>query len=148
MTFSSRTIQRSSPGVPLPNWRGARLVEVANALLPRPPPAARGDDDLLAGAVEVAQDVAAVAVVDDRAGRHGDDEVFGLAAVAVARLALAAGVGAPVLAVDDVGEAVAAGDGADDHVAAVAAVAAVRPALGDVLLAPEATAARRRRRRP
>jgi hypothetical protein len=37
MTFSSRTIQRSSPGVP--GWvsRGARLVAVANARFPRPP---------------------------------------------------------------------------------------------------------------
>ena len=47
----------------------------------------------------------------------------------------------PVLAVDEVGEAVGAGDGAEDDAAAVAAVAAVGPALGDVLLAAEAEAA-------
>src|SRR5262245_6032159 len=47
----------------------------------------------------------------------------------------AAGVGAPVLAVDDLGEAVGAGDGADDDVAAVG------PAAGDILLAAETTAA-------
>ncbi len=50
--------------------------------------------------------------------------------------------GAPVLAIDDLGQAVGSGHGADDHVAAIAAVAAVRPTLGDVLLAPEAAAAR------
>ena len=66
----------------------------------------------------------------------------------LARAAAAAALGAPVLAVDDVGEAVGAGDGADDDVAAVAAVAAVGPALGDVLLAAEAAGSRGRRRRP
>ena len=37
MTLSSRVSQRSSPGVPGWASRGARLVEVAKALLPRPP---------------------------------------------------------------------------------------------------------------
>src|SRR5205823_1861421 len=46
-----------------------------------------------------------------------------------------------VLAIDDVGEAVGAGDRADDDAAAIAAVAAVGAALGNVLLAPEAAAA-------
>ncbi len=50
-------------------------------------------------------------------------------------------LGTPVLAVDDFGEAVGAGDGADDDAAAVAAVAAVRPAARHVLFAPEAAAA-------
>ena len=62
-------------------------------------------------------------------------------AVAVVRPAAAAVVGAPVLAVDDVGQAVGAGHGADDDVAAVAAVAAVGAAARHVLLAAEATAA-------
>ena len=60
----------------------------------------------------------------------------------LSRPAAAAAVGAPVLAVDDLGQAVGAGHGADDDVAAVAAVAAVRPALGYVLLAPETAASR------
>src|SRR5262249_56738958 len=102
--------------------------------------AAAGHGHLLAGGGQVAQHVAAVAVADDRAGRHGDDQFVGAAAVAVVGHAAAAVGGAPVLAVDDVGEAVGAGDGADDDVAAVAAVAAVGPAAGDVLLAAEAAA--------
>src|SRR5262249_10584626 len=113
--------------------RGERLVAAAAA-------PAGGDGDLLAGAGEVAEDVAAVAVADDGARRDGDDEVLGVLAVAVVAPAAAAGGGAPVLAVDDLGEAVGAGDGADDDVAAVAAVAAVGPAAGDVLLAAEAAA--------
>ena len=52
-----------------------------------------------------------------------------------------AALGPPVLAIDDLGQAVGAGHGADDDVAAVAAVAAIGAALGNVLFAPEAAAA-------
>ena len=103
---------------------------------------ALGDDDLVTVLLEVAQDVAAIAVADDGARRHGNEELVSLAAVAVGRLALAAAFGPPVLAIDDVGEAVGAGDRTDNDVAAVAAIAAVGAALGHILLAPEATAAR------
>src|SRR5262249_2022758 len=74
--------------------------------------------------------------------RHGDDKVLGLATVAVGRFAAPAVVGAPVLAIDDVGEAVGTRHGAHDDVAAVAAVAAVGPALRYVLLPPETATAR------
>src|SRR5262249_31584772 len=111
--------------------RGERLVAAAAA-------AAARHVDLVAGGGQVAQHVAAVAVADDRPRRHRDDEVVGAAAVTVGAAAAAAALGAPELAVDNLGEAVGAGDGADDDRATVAAVAAVRPALGDVLLAAEA----------
>ncbi len=104
-------------------------------------PAAAGDDDFLAGCRQVAEDIAAVAVVDEGARRDTDDQGTGAAAVAVVGAAAPAGFGNPVLAVDDLGEAVSAGHGADDDVAAVAAVAAVGPATRHVLLAPEAAAA-------
>ena len=71
-------------------------------------------------------------------GGTRDDEVLGGAARSFGAACRAGRTGAPVLAIDDVGEAVGPGDGADDDVAAVAAVAAVGPAFGDVLLAPEA----------
>src|SRR5204862_4823842 len=92
---------------------------------------------LLAGAGQVAQDVAPVAVVNQRAGRDGDDEVGGTAAVTVIAAAGATGGGAPVLAVDDLRQAVGAGHGADEDRPAVAPVAAVGPSLGHVLFTPE-----------
>ena len=98
MTLSSSTSQLLLAGRALAElaWRAVRGR--GERLVAAPAPPARGDDDLLAAPVQVAQDVAPVAVVDDGPGRDGDDEVFGLAARAAARLALAAGVGAPVLA--------------------------------------------------
>jgi hypothetical protein len=43
---------------------------------------------------------------------------------------------------DDLGQAIRAGHGADDDIAAVSSVAAIRTTLGHVFLAPETTAAR------
>src|SRR5207248_712669 len=59
------------------------------------------------------------------------------AAVAVVAAAATAARGAPVLAVDDVGQGVGAGGGADDDRATVAAVAAVGAAARHVLLPAE-----------
>ena len=101
---------------------GERLVALAAA-------AALGDGHLLAGLGQVAEDVAAVAVADDRAGRHVDDEVLGVAPWQLAAARRRRRCGPPVLAVDQAREVVGPGDGADDDGAAVAAVAAVRPAL-------------------
>src|SRR5438132_1131273 len=94
--------------------------------------------DLLARFGQVAQDMAAVAVENQGAGRDVEEEVVGAWAVAVGRPAGAAALGAPMLLVHNRGQAVGAGHGADDDAAAVAAVAAVRPAARHVLLAPEA----------
>src|SRR5581483_6795706 len=87
---------------------------------------------------QIAKHVAAIAVEDQRAGRHIDDQVLGVAAVTVVGPARTAARSAPVLTVDDRGQAVGAGHGADDDRAAMAAVAAVGTALGDVLLPAEA----------
>src|SRR5205823_6338119 len=97
--------------------------------------AALGHGDLLAHLGQIAQQVAAVAVEDQRARRHVDEEILGLVAVAVGPAAAAAGRRPPVFLVDDRRQTVGAGDGADDDAAAVAAVAAVGAALGDVFFA-------------
>ena len=80
-------------------------------------------------------------VDDHRAGRHADHQVFGAAAVAIASRAVLAALGPPVLAVGERRQAVDARLGDHDDAAAVAAVAAVRPAARHVLLAAEAHAA-------
>src|SRR5262249_2732990 len=113
---------------------GERLVAPAA-------PAAARHGDLVAVADQVAQDVAAVAVADEGAGRHRDDQLVGLPAVAVVRPAPAAVLGAPVLTVGDGGRAVGVSPGAPDDGPAVAAAAAVRPAPRHVLLAAETAAA-------
>src|SRR5207247_8267175 len=110
---------------------GERLVAPAAA-------AAAGDVDLVAGAGQVAEQVAAVAVQHQRARRDRDDQILAALAVAQGRPARPAAFAAPVLLVDDLGQAVGAGDGADHDAAAVAAVAAVGAAARDVLLAAEA----------
>src|SRR5207237_338044 len=68
------------------------------------------------------------------------DESVGIAAVAVTTATASAALGSPVLAVDDVSKTVGAGNGADDDIAALAAVTAVGPAARDVFLAAEAQA--------
>src|SRR5262249_3249262 len=100
--------------------------------------AAVGDVHLVAWLLEIAQHVAAVAIDDQRSRRGGDDQIAGPPALAIVWLAVAAIIGAPVLAVDNVGEAVGAGHGADDHAAGVAAVTAIGAALGDVFFATKA----------
>ena len=45
-----------------------------------------------------------------------------------------------MFAIDDVREAIGASNRTDDDAAAIAAIAAVGPALGDILLAPEGDA--------
>src|SRR5204863_7742105 len=91
--------------------------------------AAVGDRYLLARFGQIAEDMAAVAVFDDRSRRHVDDEVVGVAAVTVTAAAGAAVRRPPVLAMDERREVIGPRDGADDHRPAVAAVAAVGPAF-------------------
>ena len=74
------------------------------------------------------------------AGRDAEDEIFGAAAVAVRALAVLAAAGPPVLAMGERGQAIDAGLGDQHDAAAVAAVAAVGPAAGDVFLTAEAYA--------
>src|SRR5205085_7618 len=103
-----------------------------------PAAAALGGGNLLARLGQVAQHMAALAVDDQGTGGHVDNQIVGTSAMAIGRPAGAAALGAPVLLMHDRRQAVGAGHGAEDDVAAVAAVAAVRPAARHVLLAPEA----------
>jgi len=141
ITFNSRTSQRSSPGSPGSASRGVRLVAVAKYLLPRPPRAALADDHFLARLGEVAQDVATITIDDDGARRHGDDDVLGGASGFWApEPGLPLGARQCFLLTMSA-MAIGAGDRANDDVAAVAAVAAVGAAFGNVLFTPKADAA-------
>ena len=80
-------------------------------------------------------------VEDHRAGRDGKEQVFGRRAVTVVAAAALAAFGLPLLAMGQRGEAIDAFLGHENDAAAVAAVAAVGTAAGNVLLPPEAQAA-------
>ena len=110
-------------------------------LVASPASAAVSDVYFLIGFRQIAEDVPAVTVDDQGAGRHGDDDIAASFAVLFGPHAGTAILGAPVLAIDNVGQAIGAGHGADEDAAAVATVAAVRPAARYVLFAPEAQAA-------
>src|SRR5439155_10116875 len=98
------------------------------------------DDDALAGLVEVRQANAVPGVVHDRPGRDGNDQVrAGLAVHLLAHAGFAAR-GVPMVLAHEIQERVLIGIGDEDDVAAVAPVAAVGAALGDVFLAPEGDA--------
>ena len=100
------------------------------------------DDDFGAVGGEVAEYVAALAVVNDGARRHGDDEIGAVLAVAIGGAAAFAALRSPEFAINEGSEAVGIGVGAEDDAAAVAAVAAVGTAFGDVFFpAKTATAA-------
>src|SRR5204863_9982274 len=98
-----------------------------------PAPAAVCDDDLLPVFRQVAQDIAPIPIEDQRPRRHGEDQIASLPAVTVIWHPGAAGRGSPVLAVDDLRQVVGPGNGTDNDGTAVAAIAAVGTALGDVL---------------
>ncbi len=113
--------------------RGRLEVLVAEAAAP-----AAGDEHALVQPIHVGQQLAGVGVVDQRARRDPDFQVGpGLAAALAARAGLA-GLGVPVVAAGEVQQRVHAGCGDEIHAAAVAAVAAVGPALGNVLFTTEA----------
>src|SRR5262249_34664877 len=83
----------------------------------------------------------AVLLVDLRAGRHLEHDIVAARAVAVLAHAAAAVLGLEMLLVAVVDERVERVDRLHDHVTALAAVAAVRPAELDEFLAPERHAA-------
>ena len=90
---------------------------------------------------EVGEDLS-VAGTHDRALGHRDDEIAAARAVALAALPVLARLGAPVRMVAEREQRRGVAVGPHDHVAAVAAVAAVGPALRHVRLAPERHRAR------
>src|SRR5437899_8015893 len=90
---------------------------------------------------EVCEQGLTVLLVDLRAGRHLQHDIVAACAVAVFAHAAAAVLGLEMLLVAVVDECVEPVDRLHDHVAALAAVAAVRPAELDEFLAPERHAA-------
>src|SRR5262249_40117771 len=109
MTFSSRMSQRSSPGGPGGHSRGVRLVGEAERGWRAPAAPALSAGALPPRLGQVAEDVAAVAVDDQGAGRDVDDEVVAAATVAIGGPARAAALGPPMLLMHDGGKAVGAG---------------------------------------
>ena len=99
------------------------------------------NDEPLAGVVEVVQQFVRLGIVDQRAGRELQDEVFASPARALAALALPPVLGALLRLEAEMGQGVHAAGGLQNDTAAVAAVAARGPALGDELLAAERDAA-------
>ena len=116
---------------------GARL-EMGVAI---PAPSPLGDGHPIVGMLHVLQDVALVAVADDRADGDLDHEVGGAPAGASGTLAVLPVVGLPVALEREMGEVGQALRRAHDHAAAGPAVAPVGASARDVLLAPEAQAA-------
>ena len=150
MSLSTSSICRSCPSSPGSHSRGAWCVGVAKRALPRPPRPPRATSRRVAGLEHLAEQLAGVGVPDDGAGRHREVDVVGRGAGLGLALAVLAALGLPhgaVAVVEQRGEV-----GVAPHVdaAAVAAVAAVGPALGLVLEPGEGAGARpaRTRRHP
>jgi len=102
--------------------------------------AASGDGEGLFRLRQVPERQAGFLIDDDRAGRHANDGVGAVGAVLFLGLAPPAVAAAELRLGDQVQEGAQIRVRRDDHVPAVAAVAAVRPAAGDVFLPPEAHA--------
>src|SRR6185369_6632439 len=89
---------------------------------------------------EIADRLAGVAIGDDGAQRHPDDQVVAAGAVTIAALAVGSALGVIVALVPEVEQRGERGIGFEEHGAAIASVAAVGAAAGDELLATEAHA--------
>src|SRR5579872_462726 len=103
--------------------------------------AAARQHDALARLGEVGKQRLAVFLVNLRAGRHFEDRVGAVGAVAIFAHAGAAVLRKEMLLVAIIDERVEPVDSDGDHVTALAAIAAVRPAELDEFLAPERHAA-------
>ena len=121
--------------------RGARLVADLKRLLPRPPCAAARQEHGLLRLGQVGDQRLAVLGEDLGAERQGELDVGAVRARALLAHAVGAAARPEVLPVAVVDQGVELGSDPRDDMAAAAAVAAVRPAARDVLLAPEADAA-------
>ncbi len=114
----------------------ALVVQIAEAALATP-----ADDRPLARLAQIDQECGAVLRVDLGPDRQAEDDVGTVPAGALAAHPVLPALGLEVLLVAIVDERVEVGIGHRDHVAAAAAVAAVRSAELDELLAPEAAGA-------
>src|SRR5215813_4851396 len=106
-----------------------------------PAPRAADREHALARCRQVAERLAGVAVGDDGPQRHLQDQVLAAGAVTVGTLTVGPALGVVVPAVVKVEERAQLRRGLEPDAAAVTPVAAVGPAVGDVLLAAEADAA-------
>ena len=88
---------------------------------------------------QILQDISALAVANDRSGWNQDDKVFPLGAVLQGRAAGTAFIGFPKALMNQRRKVIGIRIGSKDDGAAVAAVAAVRPALGNIFFATETT---------
>jgi hypothetical protein len=86
---------------------------------------------------QIAQHMAPVAVDNQSARRDGDDQITAFPAMTVIAPSGAAVLGPPVLAMNDIGQVIGAGNGANDDIAAVPAVTAIGTAARDVLFSAE-----------
>ena len=93
------------------------------------------DDRLLAVLGEIGDEVVRIGVLGHCADRHLDDDRRRIPPMAIRARAVAAGLGDIVLLELQVEQGGQARRGFEDHVAAVAAVAAIRPAVGHMLFA-------------
>ncbi len=113
--------------------RGEVLVAVSAASTP-------SHDHLVAVADEILQQVATTGVPDQCAERNPNDRVGTASAGLQLALSMSAAFGLPVSMAGQMAEAGDVAVGTNDDVAAVAAVAAVRPTARNVRLPPEAEA--------
>src|SRR3569623_615594 len=104
-------------------------------------PAALRHAQALAGGNQVADDFAGIAVAHHRADRYRDDEIVAALAGAVAAHAVLAALGLEFTGVAKIDQGIEIDVGDQDHTAAVAAVAAVRPAEWDEFFAAKPRAA-------
>ena len=102
---------------------------------------ASAHDQFIAGRLQVPQHMAAVAIANDRPRRYLDDQVVAAAPEAVGTLPVFAACRLPVALVREVGQVRMTFGSAEDHAAAMPAVAAIGAASRRVLLTPKAEAA-------
>ena len=121
--------------------RGARLVDDLKCALPKPPLPPRASTTRWPSVGEIGEERFAIFFVDLGADRHLEHGVGAVGAMAVLAHAGAAVLCQEMLLVAIVDQRVEAVDRFGDHVAAFAAVAAIRPAELDEFLAPERHAA-------
>ncbi len=102
--------------------------------------AAPGADHGFAERGQVFQYVAVLGIHNDRAGRHFNDQILGVPAMTLFAAAVPSALGPPLLAMRECRERINARFGDQNDAAAVAAVAAVRSAARNILLAAKADA--------
>jgi len=99
------------------------------------------DRHLIAGGDQVLENVPAIPINNHGSGRYFDNQVLRTTAGTIRSRSGLPGVSPPMFAMGNASKIVRAGPSANDDGAASPAIAAVRPALRDILLAAKADAA-------